>query len=103
MGTVGPTARYLIQECGFSAERLREDITLLAYSLDARVKPRALFARKLELPMPSLRNLTIVDDFTYCQAIGCAPDKYNDFTRELRREAADAARSKRPHSAPAST
>merc|ERR1719162_173184 len=51
LDTIEPTFRYLLQDCGFSLEQLCKDPTLLAYSLDARVKPRALFAGKNGLPM----------------------------------------------------
>ncbi|CAE7762937.1 unnamed protein product, partial [Symbiodinium necroappetens] len=87
LAVVEPTARFLVEDCGYSLEELREDVALLGYSFEARVHPRGRFVQHLGMARLPLKALTAVDDNHFCQMVDAGKDEYLAFMFQLRRTA----------------
>eukprot|EP00439_Symbiodinium_sp_Y106_P066668 s3223_g10.t3 len=75
LAVVEPTARFLVEECGYPLEELREDVALLGYSFEARVQPRGRYVQHLGMARLPLKALTAVDDSHFCQLVDAGKDE----------------------------
>ncbi|CAJ1393402.1 unnamed protein product [Effrenium voratum] len=80
-----PTARYLLDECGYGPKELAENVDVLGYSLEARIYPRGRFLQHLKTRLP-LRVHAAADDFQFCQLLGVRREQFLEFALDLRRE-----------------
>ncbi|CAE7602443.1 unnamed protein product [Symbiodinium natans] len=85
LAVVEPTARFLVEDCGYSLEELREDVRLLGYSFEARVLPRGRYVQHLGVARLPLKALTAIDDNQFCHMVGSRKEEYLAFMFDLRR------------------
>lgn len=87
LSVIQPAAKFLLEDCGYPPKALRADVSLLGYSLEARIFPRSQYVRKLAIPQPALRVLTAIDDQHFCDVVGSTLADYQEFAKELRKAA----------------
>lgn len=81
--TIEPAAKFLMEH--WPMEDVRANVSLLSHSLEARIRPRTLYAERLKVLRPPIRAVTAVDDTLFSHIVGSSLEKYIDFQMELRK------------------
>ena len=79
----------MLQRTGYPVEELRADPTLLCYSFEQRLRPRAKFVRSRVdaghlAALPPLATLAASSDAEFCEAVGCRLEEWRAGGREFR-------------------
>mmetsp|Transcript_19753 Transcript_19753/g.47995 ORF Transcript_19753/g.47995 Transcript_19753/m.47995 type:complete len:314 (-) Transcript_19753:9-950(-) len=81
--TLNEATDFLVS-AGYTTKELADCVSLLAYSLQARIIPRVLFVSRLGRPRQALPVVAEMTDARFCEVIGCDVDQYRDFCASRR-------------------